>query len=469
MASLLLPIHSYELRSIPASSARLVNCFPEQLPPDAKTPAILTRSNGIKTWTTVGSGPIRGMYAAYIGLTTGGVKHLYVVSGSELYYVDTTGSATLIGNIGSPIRVDLDSNTTHVVVVNEPNAYHWQGDTFAQITDEDFVSRGAGDVEFLDNFLLFRQPNSGVFFGADLGSATDFNGLNFATAESAPDNLNGMQVQHRVLLNFGTESGEMWENTGAAGFPIERIVNGTFDKGCLNAATVATLDNMTYWVADDFTVRKLEGITPQRVSSTAVEQFLSSATATSLDAFTYEQDGHFFYVLSAVEGTFVFDVVTGEWSERETYLQGNWSMRYHAQFAGLELVGDATSNKIGSLDPDTYTDFGSTQRMEWTYQPVYAEQRRAFHRRLEVVLETGVGTTTGQGVDPKIMCQYSDDGGKTYKSLPDKSLGALGKRLTRVVWTGLGSARQRVYRMAVSDPVAITVTDTQLEVDGGRL
>ena len=469
MASILLPIHSYELRSIPASSARLVNCYPEQLPPDAKTPVILTRANGVKTWTTVGSGPIRGMYAAFIGLTTGGIENLYVVSGSELYFVDTAKVVTLIGNIGSPNNIDLDSNTTHIVVVNEPNGFHWDGTTFAQITDEDFVSRGAGDVEFLDNFLLFRQPDSGVFFGADLGSVTDFDGLNFATAESHPDNLNGMKAQHGQLINFGLKSGELWENTGVAGFPFEAIVNGTFERGCLNAATVATLDNSVYWVADDFTVRRLEGITPRRVSSHAVEQFLSSATATSLEAFSYEQDGHFFYVLSAVEGTFVFDVVTGEWSERQTYLQGNWSMRTHAQFNGLELVGDSTSNKIGSLDPETFTDFGATQRMEWTYQPVYAEQRRAFHRRLEVVVETGVGATTGQGIDPKIMCLYSDDGGLTYKSLPDKSLGALGKRFTRVVWTGLGSARQRVYKMAVSDPVAITVSDTQLEVDGGRL
>ena len=439
MASFLLPIHSYELRS--GSTARLVNCYPEQSPPDAKTPVILNRAYGIKDWTTVGSGPIRGMYTAFIGLTTGGAKNLYVISGSELYFVDSDKVVTLIGNIGAPNRIDIDSNTTHVVVVNEPNAFYWDGATFAQITDEDFVSRGAGDVEFLDNFLLFRQPDSGVFFGADLGSVTDFDGLNFATAESAPDNLNGMQAQHSVLINFGTESGELWENTGAAGFPIERIINGTFDKGCLNAATVATQDNRTYWVADDFTVRLLEGITPRRVSSHAVEQFLSSATATSLEAFTYEQDGHFFYVLSAVEGTFVLDVITGEWAERETYLQGNWSMRYSAQFNGLELVGDATSNKIGSLDANTYTDFGATQRMEWTYQPIYAEQRQAFHRRLEVVLETGVGATTGQGSDPKIMCQYSDDGGRTFKSLPHKSLGSLGNREVRVTWHRLGSAR----------------------------
>jgi hypothetical protein len=67
------------------------------------------------------------------------------------------------------------------------------------------------------------------------------------------------------------------------------------------------------------------------------------------------------------------------------------------------------------------------------------------------------------------MMDYSDDGGLTYKSLPNKSLGAIGRFKDRVFWTGLGSSRERVYRGAVSDPVKMTVTDTLLEVDGGRL
>ena len=165
----------------------------------------------------------------------------------------------------------------------------------------------------------------------------------------------------------------------------------------------------------------------------------------------------------------MLDVSTGEWHERQTYLESNWAIRGHAQFNGLQLVGDRNSNKVGSLSTSTFADFGVTQRMEWTYQPVYAEGTRAFHDRLEIVLETGIGLTTGQGSDPKIMLQYSDDGGEVWKSMPDKSLGKKGKRLTRPVWHNLGSSRQRVYRAAVSDPIEIVVTDTILEVRGGRL
>ena len=78
------------------------------------------------------------MYAAHIGLTTGQIEYLYVVSGSELYYVDSAGSATLIGNVGTPNRIDIASNTTHVVVVNVPKCYYWDGTTFGEIVDDDF-------------------------------------------------------------------------------------------------------------------------------------------------------------------------------------------------------------------------------------------------------------------------------------------------------------------------------------------
>lgn len=459
MTQIRLPISSYQHRSTPASTARLMNAFAESLPPDAKTPVILQRTPGIAAWSTVGNGPIYGMHAA--------LGFLFVVSGSSLYKVDSNKVATLLGAVGAASNIDMDSNTTSVVVVNEPAAYYYDGTTFGQITDVDFP--GAGDVEFLDNYLLFREPNSGRFFGSDLGSATSFDALNFATAEGGADDLVGMKVDHRQALLFGEQSVEIWENTGATGFPFERSVNGFVELGCLNGRTVAKQDNSVYWVASDYTVRRLEGVTPQRISTHGIEQWLDGITISTLNAFTYTRDGHLFYVLTCSEGTWVYDATTKEWHERGTYGANYWQWGAHASTFGLELVGNSTSNVIGALDTSTYTDVSATQRMEWTYQPVYAEQRRAFHKRLEIVLEAGVGLTTGQGSDPEIMLDMSDDGGSTWIALPTKKIGAIGRRAQRVVWYGLGSAEQRVYRPSVSDPVRIAVTDTLLDVDGGRL
>lgn len=456
-----LPIHSYQLRSRPASSARLINCYAEAMPPDAKSPVIIRRAPGVKTWTTAGTGHIVGMHAAH--------GYLYVVSGSELYRIDAGKAAVLLGDVGTPGNIDIDSNKDSLVVVNEPLAYYWDGSTFAQISDADFTSRGAGDVEFIDNFMLFREPDSDRIFGSDVGSVTSYDALQFANTDANPDNLNGLKADHRQAICAGPNAIEIFQNTGASGFPFERAINGFVQQGCLVGKTLQKCNQSVHWLADDYTVRRLEGLTPVRISTHSIEQMIADSTYLSASAFSYSQDGHIFYVLTVPEGAFVYDATTGEWHERQSYGKNLWSIRHHAQAFGLNLVGNEGSNAIGVLDPVTYDEFGDVQRMEWTYQPVYADGLLAFHKRLEVRIEAGVGLTTGQGSDPQIMGEASDDGGRTWYSLPNRSIGKTGEYRNRVVWHGLGSARERVYRMAISDPVKAVVTDTLLEVEGGRL
>jgi hypothetical protein len=464
MARLSLPVHSYTLRSTPASPARLVNCYPEALPADAKTPLILSRAPGVASFSSIGNGPIRGMHGAF--------GYLFVVTGTDLYRFDSAAGVLSMGTIPGTGLVSMDHNIDTLVIVAEPDAYTCDPSTagsVAQITDPDFTSRGAKYVKFVDNYLLFMEPNSGRFFGADVGSATSYDALDFATAEAAPDDLVGMTVDHRQVVLLGEESGEIWENTGAAGFPFERAINGFFELGCFNGDTVAKMDNSVIWVANDYTVRKLQGVTPQRISTHAVEQFLTTVDLDSGRAYSYSQDGHFFYVLSFNTGCWVYDATANEWHERATYPYDYYYWQTCAQAHGRQYVGSAFTDSIGYFDPETYTEAGGVQRAEWTYQPVYAENKRAFHDRLEVVMEVGVGLTTGQGSDPEMMMAYSDDGGQTWVNLPNKKIGPIGSYQQRVVWTGLGSARQRVYRGAISDPIKVVISDTVIEVRGGRI
>lgn len=466
MGSLPLPPHSYRLRSEPASSARLVNCFAELLPKGARTPYALTRSPGTLLWASPGNGPISAMHYA--------LGYLWVVSGTRLYRVDSNKGSVNIGDIGLPGRIDIDNNTTTIVVVNSPRAYYYDTstDTFGQITDPDFTTRGATDVEFLDNFLLFVEPDSGRFFGSDVGTATSFDSLNFATAEGSPDKLLGIKVDHRQVLLFGEKSVEIWELIGGAGFPFARAANGYIEQGCLNGRTATKIDNSVIWLADDYTIRRLEGITPVKVSQQGIEQALGQVSIGAGLAWAYSQEGHTFYVLQFPEGTYVYDASTKEWAERQTYGRPNWLQWSHAQAFGKELVGDVTSNNIYELSLTKFSDDSAAgllpHRMEWTYQTVYAQGDRAFHDRLEIVMKTGVGVTFGQGSDPEIMMDVSDDGGITWDALPNRKIGPIGHYQHNIVWPQLGSSFQRAYRGAISDPVAVTITDTQLAARGAR-
>jgi hypothetical protein len=463
MPSLSLPLHSYRIRAAQASTARLVNCAIEQLPPDAKTPAVLVRSPGLASWGTVGTGPIEGMHTDH--------GQLYVVSGGGFYTVDSSASATFRGAVGSSTEIDMDSNDIGVVIVSPPAAYSYtlSGAAFAAISDSDFTNRGAGDVEFCRNFLLFREPDTGRIFGADLGSLTAFDALNFFTAEGSPDTALGLKVDHEQPIIFGEKSTEVWENVEISGFPFQRAANGFIELGTLNGKTPAKIDNSLFWVASDYTVRRLDGYTPVRVSTHAVEQWLKTVTAASLRGYSYTIDGHLIYLLTATEGAWQFDITTQLWHERSTYgSEPLWAWGNPVQFAGKVLVGSTTSNVIAELSPTTYADLGETQRMEWTYQPVYFEGKRVFHDSLELTCEVGVGLTTGQGSNPEVMLSASDDGGRTWFVLSNRSLGAIGKYATKVTWHGLGSAYQRVYRLAISDPVKVAIVDLILNYRVGR-
>ena len=460
-----LPIHSYRHSSRPVGSERLVNCFAERAPPEGKAPTIVTRSPGSVSACSLGSGPGRGIFAWN--------NALYAVSGRTLYSITSAHVATAVGTISGTARVSWAINPTQLVVCSAPDAYYLSGGTLTQITDADYTARGGAQAASLDGYILFREPNSGRFFSSDLNDASAYDGLYFATAEGFPDDLVGIDVDHRQIVLMGSSSLELWENVGGTGFPFARAINGYLELGAAAGYSIAKADNSIYWLASDLTVRRLEGLTPVRVSHHGVEQAIrgygASNAVSDAHAFGYTQDGHIFYVLNfpTAGATWVYDATTQEWHERESYQDTRWRPVGAAFCYGRNYVQRYDTGAIGYLDPDTYTDFDDILRAEWTYgSAAYSGGGRTFHGMLECLAEGGVGLTTGQGSDPEIMLDVSDDGGRTWQAMVNQKLGRIGEYSNRIRWHRLGSSRDRIYRMAVSDPVKVTVSDTVLEVIG---
>jgi hypothetical protein len=367
----------------------------------------------------------------------------------------------------------MTSDGIHVIVVSEPHAYGLAigTNTFAQITDSDFTSRGSVQTASVDGFILHVEPESGRFFSSLLLEATSIDGLYFATAEGAPDNLVGIGVDHRDIVLLGEESGELWSNQGGDGFPFAREPNGYIEIGCAARFSIAKIDNTTFWLANDLTIRRLDGIVPIRISTDAIDAEIGGLTRKDdAQAFTYTYEGHPHYAITFPTDarTFLYDVQTQQWYERESRdangeSLGRWAVCAYAQQGTRNVVGDYTSNRLGLIDSTAKTEWGNELRMEWIYPTVYAEGLKAFHHELELNIETGTGTATGQGLNPEVMLYASDDSGRTYRAMPNRTLGRQGKYRTRVRWHRLGSSRARSYKNAVSDPVNVTLTDVQLQ------
>lgn len=449
-----LPVHSYVDVSPIVGAERLVNCYAEQAPQNGKAPMSVRRIPGtVLHCSTVSNG--RGLYRWK--------TQLYCVSGNTLYHVLSNGSVVSIGTISGSGLISWAETPTQLVICDAGASYTYDGTTLAQIADADFVD-GAQCCS-IDGYVLFRRENSGVFFASDLADATSYDALMFASAEGLSDNIVGIIADHRQAILAGEDSMEIWYNAGVSGFPFIRDPNGFIELGCRAGRSLAKIDNTVFWLASDLTVRRLDGVTPIRVSTHGVEQAIRGYTSDDAQGFCYSDGGHLFYALSFPTdlATWVYDATTQLWHERSSYGYTRWRPCAAALAYGRWYVQCYSTGKIGYLDHETYTDFGDTQRVEVTFQDTYNDGNRIIHNTFEVVVETGVGLVSGQGSDPQVTLEVSDDSGRTWRTKPTKSLGEIGEYKTRLRWISLGQSRYRRYRLSMSDPVKFVVADALLD------
>lgn len=461
---------TYVARSVNAAASRMVNLFPEMVPEGGKEPAYLMRAPGLRRLATVGTGPIRGLYAFY--------GQLFVVSGSFLYSVDSAWGSTLLGTVSGYGPVSMADNGTQLFIACNPNGYIYNASTgvFAQITDSDFP--GAVTVSYLDGYFVFVEPNSQRVWTTELLDGTSVEPADFASAEGAPDLLVSSIVDHREVWLFGTNSTEVWYNAGLQDFPLQRIQGAFNEIGCLAPYSVAKLDNSVFWLGTDARgngiVYRANGYTGQRVSTHAVEwQIQQYADLSDAHAYTYQQDGHAFYVLNfpSANTTWVFDVSTQAWHERASWVDGQWGRHRsscQANFANEVVVGDHEDGRIYAFDLTVFDDDGGVQRWLRSWRALSTGQNnltRTAHHSLQLDCESGVGLIIGQGSDPQVLLRWSDDGGHTWSNEHWRSMGGIGKTGYRVIWRRLGMTvklRDRVYEVSGTDPVKIAIMGAEI-------
>ena len=202
------------------------------------------------------------------------------------------------------------------------------------------------------------------------------------------------------------------------------------------------------------------------------ERLASYSRVDDCEAFPFTWSGHLFvaFRFPTAGATWVLDVTTGEWHERATYGSSTWNIVDSANCYGKVFVQNAETGAVGYLSDTCYTEFDETLRREVTYPSVYESTQRLFHSQLDVILKTGDAPL---GVVPTVQLDLSDDGGNTWVTLPMRSLdplpvGQTGDYRRVVRWTRLGTARDRVYRVSMSDPAPFHLMDTALMVEKGN-
>jgi hypothetical protein len=461
---------SKQQMSLPFNSERTVNLY-TIIDQEGKEPAALYGTPGILEFLDYGSGPQRGGFSSANGRAFG-------VSGSELYEISSTGTATFRGNLDqSQGNLTFAENGLQMAVCDGTSLYIL---TYADNVFQKVVTAGlpsAKTVTFVSGYFIVNEVNSGRFHTSALFNGLAWDALDFATAESSPDNLLRVINISGELWLFGERTTEIWATNGSQFFPFSLVQGAVLDAGVSGSFALDAVDNTAIWVGGDSKgsgiIYRGNGFSPQRISDEATEYRLQQATdPSSFKCFSYQEQGHTFFVVTGggMETAICYDINTNMVHER-AYLNEDGVYEQplaidHIFAFNKHLVFDRNSSKVYEQSLNYYSDNGEEIPRDRIFTHISEENQRIKFKNLTIGFEVGLGNQNEPGKNPQAVLSLSNDGGKTFGLPRPVSIGMVGQYGLRANWDRLGQARIRTFRVRVTDPVRVAITGAYLNTNG---
>jgi dihydroxyacetone kinase DhaKLM complex PTS-EIIA-like component DhaM len=383
----------------------------------------------------------------------------------------TTGTIITALDTGTGGTGDYDVNKTQTVGSSTLYALNW---TVLPSTDGAF--QGGSSVDVVDNYFVYNDPDTQQYAASDLLSPIT-NPLSFASKDGAPDDLVSLIVDHREVYLLGEQSSEVWVDVGSQPFPFQRIPGTSTQHGIAAKHSMARVGNSFAYVSRNnrgqANIVQMNGYSPQRISTHAVENTLVNKYIDDAIAWTYQLEGHECYVVTfpTLELTWVYDVSTNMWHKWLYTTNLNTFQRHRgnccAVFQGKVLVGDYENGQIYELDPNNYTDNGQRVRRLRRCPHIVTDLQRQFFDELQIQFQPGVGLQAGQGDNPQAMLRWSNDGGSTWSNEYWVGIGKVGRYNNRAIWRRLGWSRDRIFEVVVTDPVKAVIVSANLKASSG--
>lgn len=449
---------TYQHTDLTLTAQRTINFWPQrQDAGNEKSPLILESFYGLKPFGT-SSEINRGIFEHQ------GV--VYKLNGVTLFSVDSLGAFTTLGTLPGDSRAVFSGNGSIVVITADGVAYTWDGTTFStgSITESPQTNTTINSQTLYDG-------DGGRFGVSDVGTPLTVNALNFGTAESKSDDLQRPYAFGTIVYMFGDKTIEQWWNhDGDANPPFTVIQDGTIEIGLGARNSVANDDDGVYFFGDDNQAYYLLGGVPTPLLPMVISREIKKFTTKS-DAVGWcmQLDTQWFYVLKFFSGdrTFIFPK-GGEWFELSSGVDGG---KYNGDgyvFAyGKHLIADEIGN-ILELDIDTYAEDSSVIRRVRTLSPISGSLVGQPGKEIEIstftlIGKTGTGILSGQGSDPKIMLEYSQDG-ENWSTEIWADVGPLGIK-TEIIFDINQTYDNWIFRLTSTDAVYSSWHSAGLEIE----
>jgi hypothetical protein len=434
----------------------------------AGSPRSFIGTPGLAVAYTLPESPVRG--SCFTG------TRMFSVGGSKLCETLADGTVTVRATIANDsLPVSFAVSNIQLLIVTAGRAYCY---TLADNSITEVTSLLAGTpvkARCIDTYFIVCFANSNKFQMSAILDGLTWPGLQVNAVSVFPDNIVSIEAVHSELWVFGSLHSQVYQDTGSDEI-FDVMKDQLIENGCAATFSPCVLDNTVFWINQDERGARMawraQGYTPQRISTHAVENDLSTyADISGLVSYSYQDGGHLFWVLyiPGSQWSWVYDVAEGLWHKRQSGLQpsgvAHWSQN-HVYAFGKNLVGDWNTGNIYEMNLKYFDDNGTAIRRVRQAPTVIDEMKWINHAEMTVDVQTGQASNLvdGDGLTraPQAILQWSDNRGQTWGNEHLTGCGLLGQYNVRVIWRRLGRSRYRVYRFVVSDPIEWIICDAYL-------
>lgn len=431
---------------------KLVNMFTEGSPTAKEGSAILSRE-GLSQAVTRGAGPIAGLYQQD-GVLDGAT---FTLSDNVLY-----SDETALGPVTGTGPVSWAGSALQLLIARGGPLWRTAAAVPVAVVFPDEANVTA--VVYLAGlFVAIRSGTHRFYWSAALDGST-WDGFDFASAESSPDEVLDVIVVNEELWFLGSATIEPWGPTGDGLSPFSRREGRIIRKGVRATGCAEYLDNTLFWIGSDHAVYRAAQV-PQAISDAGMEERIAASVGCS--AFAFDIPGHKFFCIRLDTGTWAYDAATGQWCEFRSYGLPNWRVSCAASVAGSARLGDAIDGRVWRLDGHSDAG-GEMERLFTAALPI--DGGGVSIDTIDMDINSGAtALLAGQGSNPLIELRTSRDAARTWGPWRQMSMGAQGgyRARARARRMGLFDAPGAVFEFRTADPVPLRVSAVLANEPGG--
>lgn len=343
-----------------------------------------------------------------------------------------------------------ENNGDEIAICDKQDVYifNYRNDTFQKINIDTNVVPGY--ITFQDTYFIVPDTFSGKWRLSANNDGTTWPTENIAEFQTKADKAVAtlrMPGRGGTLLVFGSTVTEVWTDVGAQIFPYKRNTSYNIDYGCLNPATIASLQDFVVWLGANETsgpsIMYSNGGNIEQLSTDGINFLLDSLTnAANSYGFLFRQDGHLIYQITFPDDnlTLIYDFETKQFFHLCDERFSNHVAKRVVYFNNSHYFVSLNDGNLYELNSKYDTFDGETIPRVRTCRNFRMQDSSKF-------IVSNLNFTLEQGHDSslsKVELMISKDGGEAFSSGLNKDLNSIGKRLNKLDYWDLGYANDFV-------------------------